>query len=144
MDERIALLLADATVRNGLCWAWRDSEPGVFGAHEEGGFICAGADGGYVVDRWQTGDTDRIRIPPHPGGKRNNEWIVATFHTHPNTSNRFEQTPNAVDCALIANDIHLRTVYYQGEFVISASLLYFVRMSGRYEVLGATATILEL
>jgi hypothetical protein len=55
MDERIAALLRDESVRAGLRQAWEECSPGVFGGHEEGGFICINGQGEYVIDRWQSG-----------------------------------------------------------------------------------------
>lgn len=134
MDARIAALLADATVKAELRRAWLDSNPGVVGGHEEGGFICLSEGGTYVFDRWEAGDKSQIYAPPHPGGKRNNEWIVATFHTHPNTGNSYAPEPNRVDRFLVANDKELKTVYYLGEFVIAAKQIYLVSPSGSYTV----------
>ena len=139
MDEPIAALLADATVRRELRRAWLDSNPGAFGGHEEGGFICLSGDGAFVVDRWEAGEKAYIIAPPHPGGKRSGEWIVATFHTHPNTSRSFIAEPNEEDCSIVASDHALKTVYYVGEFVVAPQYIYLILPGGTYTTVAETA-----
>jgi hypothetical protein len=142
MDERIAALLADETVRQELRRAWEESEPGVIGGHEEGGFICVAVNGDYVIDRWTRVLKSEIQIPPHPGGKRNNEAIVATFHTHPNTGRGYYQAPGTQDRAIVRNDPNLRHSEYVGEFVVSQQKIYFILPSGSVLVLGQTEQLL--
>ena len=114
----------------------------MFGGHEEGGFFCINTQGEYAIDRWQSGDTSEIFAPPHPGGKRNNEIIVATFHTHPNTGRSHYQTPSPQDRAMVRNDPDLRHSEYSEEFVISQQTLYLTLPSGNVMVVGRTEELL--
>lgn len=144
MDERVAALLGDETIRTELRRAWEESSPGVTGGHEEGGFICVDSENDFVVDRWGSGKKSEIFAPPHPNGKRNNETIVATFHTHPNTGTNFMQEPNTEDCTIVTDDEDLRTVHYVGEFVISNISLYFIFPDGEFVTLGDRESLLSL
>jgi hypothetical protein len=46
--------------------AWEDSEPGISGGHEEGGFITRTATGELDVIRWLRGNQNSILVPSHP------------------------------------------------------------------------------
>jgi proteasome lid subunit RPN8/RPN11 len=144
MEERIAALLDDATVRRELRRAWEESEPGVVGGHEEGGFICQDSDGNFVIDRWPSGGKNGIYIPPHPSGQRNGEVIVATFHTHPNTGNTYFSEPSDADCELVSTDPELRTIHYLGEFVIAKTSFYWISPQGDYITVGDTEAVLAV
>jgi hypothetical protein len=135
-------LLRDATVRAALGRAWADSSPGPSGGHEEGGFICRGADGGFTADRWPTGSEAEISPPPHPGGRRNGEVIVATFHTHPNAGRDYYQIPSPPDCRAVRDDTDLKTLDYVGEFVITTALIYLILPTGLYDTVGRTTALL--
>ena len=100
------------------------------------------AQGEYVIDRWQSGSASKIFASPHPGGKRNNEIIVATFHTHPNTGKSFEQVPNSMDCEIVAEDVDLKTIQYIGEFILSQDHLYLILHDGEYLTLGKREVLL--
>jgi hypothetical protein len=80
------------------------------------------ADGTLAVERWPHGEQDGIEVPPHPGGRRGNAVIVATFHTHPNTGPDYLQEPGPSDIAGVAEDTDLRHPDYEGEYVISKEL----------------------
>jgi len=46
-------VLANSDVRHALQQAWTDSNPGMTGGHEEGGFVVGDEDGSLSVRRWQ-------------------------------------------------------------------------------------------
>ena len=62
IPQTLTLILGDSVVRNALSQAWRDSQPGVSGGHEEGGFIIRNVTGELSVARWPKGDGDTITI----------------------------------------------------------------------------------
>lgn len=78
-------LLREQVVIAAMSAAWLDSHPGVSDGHEEGGFILRRADGQIEILWWVTGVQNSIRVPPHPGCKIEENDILASFHTHPNT-----------------------------------------------------------
>lgn len=78
-------LLREQVVIAAMSAALLDSHPGVSDGHEEGGFILRRADGQIEILRWVTGVQNSIRVPPHPGCKIEENDILASFHTHPNT-----------------------------------------------------------
>jgi hypothetical protein len=131
-------------VRDALRQAWIDSQPGLTGGHEEGGFVLRAADGSLTVERWQRGTGANIVLPPFPGGRRNGLPIVATFHTHPNTGDDYEQGPSDDDIAGVENDPDLGHPEYEGEYVISEALLYQIGRDGKVTEVGPTPTLLGL
>ena len=94
MTQKRATILNDLTVQAALKLAWQDSNPGVFGGHEEGGFILRDSTGNLSLVRWPKGAVNTIIIPPHPNCKIGGLDIVATFHTHPNTGIYYLQEPS--------------------------------------------------
>jgi len=58
-------VLSNPNVRHALQKAWIDSNPGMTGGHEEGGFVVRDVDGSLTVRRWQQGLQDTIQVPPH-------------------------------------------------------------------------------
>jgi Domain of unknown function (DUF4329) len=134
-------VLAIPDVIRALRLAWDDSNPGIVGGHEEGGFICVNANGDFVIDRWPRGDKDLICVPPHPQGKRNGETIIATFHTHPNIGNTYDQEPSPGDRRMVRQDADLKHSEYIGEFVISQQVLYLVLPNGNVMDVGSIAEL---
>jgi hypothetical protein len=112
------LILGDSVVRNALSQAWQDSQPGVSGGHEEGGFIVQNATGELSVARWPKGDENTIILLPHHDCKIGEDEIVASFHTHPNTGSDFIQEPSETDIRAVRDDPDLKGDNYVGEFVI--------------------------
>lgn len=84
MPDKATSILNDPVVRAALRQAWEDSQPGLTGGHEEGGFILRDSDGNLSVECWPHGQQNSITVPPHPNCRINGQDIVATFHTHPN------------------------------------------------------------
>src|SRR5262245_21197948 len=115
----VPAVLNDAGVRTALQQAWVDSQPGITGGHEEGGFILRDSGGGYQVVRWGKGTQDRIQVPPHPGCRPNGMEIIASFHTHPNTGSSYHQEPRFEDRWNVRFDMELKEPYYEGELVLS-------------------------
>jgi hypothetical protein len=91
-------LLNDATVRQALEDAWRDSLVGVpTRRHEEGGWIYADTSTGAITIRRASagGQADLDLSSPRqvPGSV-----VVATFHTHPNpTAEGWHPGPSSED-----------------------------------------------
>ena len=56
-------LLNNPDVRAALRLAWRQSQPGPSGGHEEGGFIVQGPAGKLQVIRWPRGAGNTIEVP---------------------------------------------------------------------------------
>ncbi len=138
------MVLDHAEIRDALAFAWRRSEPGTPQAHEEGGFIVQREDRSLFVIGWQRGLQNEIFVPPHPGGKRGNMTIVATYHTHPNPGPKFQQEPSLTDIRAVRDDPDLAHIEYEGEYVLSQRLIYRILRSGRVEVLGETSVLLGL
>jgi hypothetical protein len=96
-------VLDNLVVRRAFKQAWQDSQPGLAGGHEEGGFVLKDIYGNVSIERWPKGKQNEIFVPPHPEGKRFNKDIVATFHTHPNTGPDFQQEPGLTDIRAVRN-----------------------------------------
>lgn len=135
-------VLTDHGVCKSLLLAWQESNPGTPTAHEEGGFILRTADGSLTLERWPRGLQDEIFVPEHPGGRRNGLTIAATFHTHPNLGAEFLQEPGPTDIRGVRDDPDLGHAEYEGEFVISAELIYKIARAGVVTVIGRTDDIL--
>ena len=123
-------LLSEPLVRYALKQAWLDSHPGVFGAHEEGGFVVREASGGLNVVRWPQGEQNTIVLPPHRDCRIPLGAIVASFHTHPNTGYDFLQEPSETDTRAIRDDPDLKGSDYAGEWVITEQILYLISPAG--------------
>lgn len=134
--------LNDPTVRDALKQAWLDSQPGVTGGHEEGGFILRDETGKIIVARWPKGEQDEIQMPSHPDCQIDGYEIVATFHTHPNTGPDYLQEPSETDLRAVRDDPDLKGSEYVGELVISAEIIYRITPAGRMREVGATKEIL--
>jgi hypothetical protein len=124
------LILGDSVVRNALSQAWRDSQPGVSGGHEEGGFIIRNVTGELSVAQWPKGDGNTIILPPHHDCKIGEDEIVASFHTNPNTGSDFLQEPSETDKRAVRDDTDLKGDNYVGEFVISRDMIYLIAPNG--------------
>jgi hypothetical protein len=79
-----------------------------------------------------------IRVPDHPNCRFDNQDIVATFHTHPNTGDDYIQEPSETDKRAIINDPHLKADTYLGEFVISTRIIYQIAPGGQVSELVKT------
>ncbi len=132
------LILSDSRVRAALKKAWTDSHPGVFGGHEEGGFILRDSTGEVTVLRWQRGTQDTISLPSHPDCKIGEDEIIASFHAHPNTGDDYLQEPSETDKRAVRDDPDLKGENYVGEFVISAETIYLITPAGRVRELSDT------
>ncbi|MBI5650841.1 MAG: hypothetical protein HZC40_10430 [Chloroflexi bacterium] len=135
-------ILDDPDIRKALEQAWHDSQPGIVGGHEEGGFILRDATGTLSVVRWQTGAQDTIIVPPHPNCKIGGNDILATFHTHPNTADEYLQEPSETDRRAMRDDPDLKGRFYEGEFVISQETIYLIAPNGQVSEAGRTREIL--
>lgn len=137
-------LLDDQIIRSSLLQAWAESKPGTFEAHEEGGFILRDTDGALRVERWPRGGQNEIFVPLHPGGKRGDATIVATFHTHPNVGPDFQQEPSLTDIRAVRDDAELSHAEFEGEYVISHEQVYRIETDGRVRTIGETKTVLKI
>jgi hypothetical protein len=122
--------------------AWQDSQPGVAGGHEEGGFVLRASTGKLSVVRWPKGAQDTIILPPHPNCSIGGNDIVATFHTHPNTGNDYLQEPGETDRRAVRDDPDLKGAAYEGEFVVSQRTIYLITPNGQVREMGNTRDIL--
>ena len=136
-------LLENESILVELNRAWIDSEPDISGGHEEGGFIVADDDGSLAVVRWEKGLQNEIVLPPHKNCFVDRKDIVASFHTHPNIGNDFQQEPSLTDIRAVSDDFDLKGEFYLGESVISEQNIYLIEPAGDYHVIGATKVILE-
>jgi hypothetical protein len=123
--------------------AWRDSEPGVSGGHEEGGFIVVDELGILNVVRWSKGAQNEIALPPHRDCLVNDEIIIASFHTHPNTGTDFQSEPSLTDVRAVRDDPDLKGEFYLGEFVVSQENVYLIEPTGQVVVIGKTDELFE-
>ena len=135
-------LLQEPAVRAALSEAWKESQPGLTGGHEEGGFIVLGSDDKLSVRRWPMGEGSRIKVPPHPGCAVDGLAIVATFHTHPNTGPEFLQEPGETDRRGVRDDADLKGALYIGEFVIAEEMVYLVTPNGAVREVDRRAELL--
>jgi len=134
-------VLSNADVRSALQQAWTDSNPGVTGGHEEGGFVVRDAAGSLSVVRWQKGLQDTIQVPPHLDCKINGLEILATFHTHPNTGDDYLQEPSETDKRAARDDPDLKGPEYIGEFVITQLVIYLVTPAGQVREMDDTQAV---
>ena len=130
-------------VRTALERAWRDSQPGSSGGHEEGGFIVQDTRGNVRVMRWPSGGQDSITLPPYHGCRIGECDIIATFHTHPNTGPDYLQEPSETDRRAVRDDPDLKGALYHGEFVVSDHTIYLVMPNGQVREVGARADLFE-
>lgn len=138
------VILTNAIVRSALQQAWTDSNPGPSGGHEEGGFIVRDADGNLSVRRWQEGLRDIIQVPQHGNCMFDGLEVVASFHTHPNTSGDYLQEPSETDKRAVRADADLKGDDYVGEFVISQAVIYLVSPAGRVREMDDTQAVFNL
>ena len=138
MPDKATTILNDPVVRAALRQAWEDSQPGPTGGHEEGGFILRDSAGNLSVERWPYGQQNSIVVPPHPDCQINDQDIVATFHTHPNTGSNYLQEPGETDKRAVRDDLHLKGAFYQGEFVVSARTIYRITPIGQVSEVAQT------
>jgi hypothetical protein len=134
-------LLNNLAVRAELRQAWRDSQPGVTGGHEEGGFVLRDLAGNLSIARWPKGEQNAIVLPPHPNCKIGEHDIIATFHTHPNTGSDYLQEPGETDKRAVRDDPDLKGRFYEGELVISQSRIYRIAPNGQVSEVGNTREI---
>jgi len=136
-------ILNDPVVRAALRYAWDDSQPGMLGGHEEGGFILRDSTGDVTVERWPHGQQNTIVVPSHSDCRFRDQDIVATFHTHPNTGNDYLQEPSETDKRAVRNDPHLKSAFYEGEFVISSQIIYCIAPTGYVSEVANTTDYFE-
>ncbi len=134
-------ILNDPAIRAELKRAWQDSQPGVTGGHEEGGFVLRDSVGNLSVVRWPKGNQNIIILPPHANCRIGEHDIVATFHTHPNTGSDHLQEPGETDKRAVRDDPDLKGQFYEGEFVISQETIYLVSLNGQVNEVGNTRDI---
>ncbi len=141
-QQRTTILNAPA-VRAALKQAWEDSQSGVTGGHEEGGFILRDSVGNLRVVRWPKGAQNSIILPPHPNCKIGESDIVATFHTHPNMGSDYLQEPSETDERSVRDDPDLKGEFYEGEFIISQEKIYLIAPDGQMSEVGEKREIID-
>ena len=109
------------------------------GGHEEGGFIVRNRLGHLSVIRWPKGTQNQILVPPHSDCKINDDDIIATFHTHPNTGDEYLQEPSETDKRAVRHDPDLKGEFYLGEFVIAQETIYLIKPDGQVNEIVKTA-----
>ena len=137
-------VLSNANVRSALQQAWTDSNPGITGGHEEGGFVVRNTDGSLSVIRWQKGLQDTIQVPPHKDCMFDDLEIMASFHTHPNMGSDYLQEPSETDKRAVRDDPDLKGEEYIGEFVISQAVIYLVSPTGQVREMDDTKAVFSL
>lgn len=143
MSLRPLDILTDEIVVKALQQAWRDSNPGESGGHEEGGFILLNSTGGLSVERWPYGNSNQIVVPVHENCKYNGLEIVASFHTHPNTGGDYIQVPSMSDIDGVCDDSHLKGPHYIGELVVSGEWVYLIQPNGNVLDLEETTQVMD-
>ena len=86
---------------------------------------------------------NEIILPPHKNCFVEGKDIVASFHTHPNTGEDFQQEPSLTDLRAVRDDFDLKGEFYLGEFVISEQNIYLIEPSGEFHIFGQTREIFE-
>ena len=136
MDFSVTEILQNPAIADELKQAWQDSEPDISGGHEEGGFIVADDFGNLSVIRWEKGTQNEIILPLHKNCFVDGKDIVASFHTHPNIGENFQQEPSLTDIRAVRDDFDLKGEFYLGEFVISEENVYLIEPTGLVSVVG--------
>lgn len=136
-------ILENQIILSELKRAWLDSAPNVSGGHEEGGFIVADDFRNLSVVRWKKGTQNEIILPPHKNCFVDGKDIIASFHTHPNTGEDFQQEPSLTDIRAVRDDFDLKGELYFGEFVISQENVYLIESLGQVSIIGNTSEIFE-
>jgi len=80
-----------------------------------------------------------IMVPQHINCRINDLDIVATFHTHPNIGGDYLQEPGVTDIRAVQDDPDLKGPFYEGEFVISAQIIYRIALTGQVSEAARTA-----
>lgn len=143
MPESHVTVLSEPAIRTAFKQAWQDSQPGLSGGHEEGGFMLKDLAGNLSVVRWAPGEQNAIILPPHSNCKVGEYDIVVTFHTHPNTGDDFLQEPSETDRRAVQDDPDLKGPEYEGEFVISQQTIYLISPTGQVSEVGSTTEVLS-
>jgi hypothetical protein len=138
MPEKPVAILGDPVVRAALQQAWRESQPGPTGGHEEGGFILREPTSRLWVLRWPRGNQNSIDLPAHPGCTVSGSDIIMTFHTHPNTGPDYLQEPSETDKRAVRDDPDLKSAFYLGELVVSKERIYLIEPTGHVVEIGET------
>lgn len=136
-------ILEDAKIIGELKKAWLESEPNSSGGHEEGGFIIVDDLGNFDVVRWEKGNQNEIILPAHRNCFVRGKAIAASFHTHPNTGENFQQEPSLTDIRAVRDDPDLKGKFYSGELVISQENIYLIKPTGQSSIIGKTNDIFE-
>lgn len=109
----------------------------------EGGFVVADDFGVLSVIRWEKGLKNEIILPRHKNCFVDGKDIVASFHTHPNTGENFQQEPSLTDIRSVRDDFDLKGEFYLGELVISDENVYLIEPSGQVSIIGQTKVIFK-
>jgi hypothetical protein len=141
MPVQRSTILNDPAIHAEFKQTWQDSQPGVAGGHEEGGFVLRDSVGNLSVVRWPKGSQSIIILPPHANCRIGEHDIVATFHTHPNTGSDYLQEPGETDKRAVRDDPDLKGRFYEGEFVISQETVYLISPNGQVNEVGDTRDI---
>jgi hypothetical protein len=145
-------VLGDKHAIESLLQAWLDSDPGIRGGHEEGGFIVRRYEGSRVRNtsetevlecvRWPVGGNNQINVPDHPDCQIEPCDIVLSFHTHPNTGPDFLQEPSETDIRAVREDPNLKRPSYLGELVISDAMVFHISPGGTVKSIDARGNVL--
>lgn len=138
MPKTVRTILYNASVREAFRQAWQDSQPGIDGGHEEGGFVIQVSARKLAVARWPKGVQNSILVPPHSGCTIAGNTIVASFHTHPNTGADFLQEPSETDKRAVRDDPDVKSAAYIGEFVITQETIYLITPDGDVREVAAS------
>src|SRR6266540_3140314 len=141
MPRRPRTILHNPLVRKALRQAWLDSQPGISGGHEEGGFVIQVSARQLSVACWPTGVQNSILVPPHPDCTMGGNPIVASFHTHPNTGADFLQEPSETDKRAVRDDPDLKGTDYVDEFVIAQETIYLIAPNGQVREVADTQAL---
>jgi proteasome lid subunit RPN8/RPN11 len=142
MPRRPQAILRNSLVREALRQAWRDSQSGSDGGHEEGGFVVQDATRELDVVRWPKGVRNSILVPAHADCAIEGKSIVASFHTHPNTGTDFLQEPSETDKRAVRDDPDLKGAAYVGEFVIARETIYLITPNGQVREVADPSVLL--
>lgn len=136
-----SLPLSNTAIQIAIWEAWLDSNPGIIGGHEEGGFIVRDSFGVLSVLRWPRGELNQIDVPPHRNCRIDDCDVIATFHTHPNIGPDFLQEPSTIDIWAVRDDPDLKGPAYRGEFVVSNEWVYLIAPDGEVTEFGKTERV---
>ena len=138
----VSELLAHPGVIAGIRRAFVESDVGGWRPREQGGFLIRDAHTRFItVIRLPASAHDSLRFPLCANGLFEDNLIVGSFHTHPNTGSEWRQEPSPQDILLSKEYPETMGPH---QFIVSREIFYHVNNDGLVTEIGRTAEVLKL